>query len=278
MSISDIINIIYSASDIILPSIGTIIIDVILAILFALLFLVFVFVLLWKIEFFKRNRKYYNMAIKLYIPYIVITTFYISILLGLITGVAEVLEDKNEKLVEYTYRNTVSPIIDSSEHWDTFFTRLNEAATEIDEKNEKFSLTLLFDSIDPFSFQDSTSLKVNSSFSEEMSAKINSKIYYALVMGAILSKNGNTSVSYTGNIKVEKFQSILAELKTITKEDVEDEIKLELSVALDELISTQYSSMFWGTILLYLGLLLPLFVEFFLYKNWLKERFENKGK
>lgn len=274
MSISEIISLIYSAGDLILPSIGTIIIDVILAILITLVFLTFFFIVLWKIEFFKRNRKYYNIVIKLYIPYIIVATFYISILLGIITGVAEILEDKNETLVEYAYESTISPIIDNSEQWDTFIHRLNETATEIDDSNDKFSIALIFKSVGAFGFDDSISQKANTSLSEDIYSKINSKIYSALVMGVILSKKENASVSYTGIIKVKEFHSILDELKTITKKDVEDGIKSELSTAINDLITKQYWNLFWSTLLLYLGLLSPLFVEYFVYRKWLKKRFE----
>jgi hypothetical protein len=278
--ISDSFDFVYYLWELLLPSIGSIIFSIVTAALFGLFFIVIVVLILWKIGFFKRSKTYYNVFVKLYIPYMILVTVYISGMIGAMMEVHDILERKNDQMVSVVYENTVEPMFDTNKEKRIFIENLRAAASDLDNNKDHISVNLITSAL----LKKGTTARYESkgekhaAESHGVFSDLDREIHKSIILAIILTKKDNVKITSSGTVTIEEYHSIIDGLKDMDYDKFKKELKIQMGSVLGDFMDERYSSFRFSLILFYLLLMLPIILEFLIYKQVLNKRWEKALK
>jgi hypothetical protein len=260
--------------DFLLPETATVVWSLVLYGVLGFVLAVVLLVLGQRFKVFTRSRKYYNWAVKLYIPLIIIGTLYFALQLGLFRGIWKVMDNEAEVMTEGVYTQTVDRLFVTPAEKDAFLAFCKLQLVTYEQSSEVFIDTLkaqIMDNNTGVGLLDEAKNKVSvwliDTFKDE--------IFSAIVFGA-LSKAAEKS-----GIPVEASWSESAKMmEVLLRTDVahlEVEIKRKITETLQKLFHSQYSSVRKSTwIMWFLIVLFVPLVEWAIYVFWLRKWLEKR--
>ncbi|HEX2899404.1 MAG TPA: hypothetical protein VHS96_06765, partial [Bacteroidia bacterium] len=252
------------------PESLTVILSVLLYGFLGILLTIILLVLASRYKVFRRIPKYYNWAVKLYIPLVVLGTMYFSLQIGLIRGFYKVLDHESAAMTEGIYHQTIDRMFASQSEKEAYFKDLKALLVEYSHSSEalaeQLKARILSSNVD-IGLVD----KAKNGVATWLIDTFKDEIFSAVVFGALSvagEKMGvNESLSWSES---QKIMDILLESDAA---DLEVVIREKLTEMLGKLFYKQYASMRSSSILLWFLIvpLLPL-LEFFIYKRWLERK------
>ena len=128
--------------DYIFPSIGTLIWNIVLFFIISIIVSIMYTIILSKKKVLKRVPRYYNWAVKLYVPLLFAGIIYIFFQIAMVRGFYKILDNNRPVIVERIYNESVSHIFESNAHKNEFINEVQEIAKETQDDAKEFSLKL----------------------------------------------------------------------------------------------------------------------------------------
>lgn len=256
--------------DIILPETLTVVWSVVLYGFIGILVMILLLVLGSRYKIFTRVHKYYNWAMKLYIPLIIIGTLYFSMQIGLFRGIYKVLEHESLPITDGIYSQTVERMFASQAEKDAYLDDLKVLMAEYNYSAEALADELKAEIL---SSQVDSGLvdKAKNGLATWLIDNYKDEIFSAVVFG-ILSAGGE-KVGVSEQLSWSESKEVLSILMQTDASRIETVIKEKLAEMLSHLLYRQYASLRNSSLLLWflIVVLLPV-VEFLIYKKWLEAR------
>ncbi len=260
--------------DIILPHIGTLIFNIIIFILLGFIIAIFYSIILHKKKILKRKPKYYNWAVKLYIPMLVVGFIFIFGHIGFITGIYKILDKENKAIVSGIYNNVLKQSFESEKSKNEFIHKLQQSAIEV--KDGSYALVASLKIITTeyntgYSVIDNNKNKVVTFLIDKYGDDIYKTSVYAMLNVAGASAHVNIKESLSFN----EFSAGMDFLLKVGFKDIKQGIIDKLMIWYDSVLYNQYKSLVLSQLILLLIIIsLPL-IEFFIYKRWVAPKYSN---
>ncbi|TXN34743.1 hypothetical protein FVB32_09065 [Flagellimonas hymeniacidonis] len=256
--------------DTILPHMGTLVLNTILFVIVGFLLSIIFVILLSKKRVFKRIPKYYNWAVKLYIPILIGVCLYVFGQIGFLRGVYVVLNKEKSRIVTSIYEQTLGLAFESEQSKSEFLKWMQIAAKDATKGSNWFAESMKNKLLDPDSGISPID-KSNNKTTTYLVEKYQKDIYKICVYG-LLSHHKTGDYAIMESISYEEFSTAIDFLLDIGHNDIELAIKDRLTIWFVSLLDYQYQSMIKSLLILLLGIMgLPL-VEFFIYKKWIEAK------
>ena len=128
--------------DYILPSTGTLIWNIVLFFVISIIVSIAYSILLHKKKVFKRIPRYYNWAVKLYIPLLFVGIIYVFFQISILRGFYKILDNNRTVIVKSIYNESVSHIFESNVEKNEFINEVQNIAKDTQDGAKAFSLQL----------------------------------------------------------------------------------------------------------------------------------------
>ncbi len=267
---SEIWNII---KDVVIPHSGTLILNIILFLGIGFITSIIYILVLSKRRVLKREAKYYNWAVKLYIPILIIGFLYIFGQIGAIRGIYCIIQ-KEEKLIVSGISTSISKqFFESEESKNEFIKEIQQTAIEVKEGNDAFvgaikSMASVNNT--GYSLIDKSKNKI----SEYLIEKYGGDLYKITMYGIINAATPHADMSETLSYK--EFNIAMDLLIHVGHKDIERSIADKLTVWFDHWLSSQYRSLVYSLLItLIIIMIIPLF-EYGVYRFYIKPRYLEK--
>lgn len=260
--------------DVVLPHSGTLIFNVILFLFIGLLLSTSYSVILSKKKVLKRAPKYYNWAVKLYIPIIIAVFLYFFGQIGFIRGIYKILDNEKESIVTSVYEKTLSYAFESEESKNNFLEYIQESAKKA--KDGSVDLVAVIQK-ETQNYNSGISIidEGKDKISNYLIDKYGNDIYTIGLYGMMnLASVGASAANIKTGIDQEipsysEFSTAVDFLLDVGYRDIELAIKDHLIKWFTTLLDSQYASMIKiHLIILLFVIILPL-IEFYIYKKWI---------
>ncbi len=255
--------------DIVLPHTGTLIFNTIIFIFLGLIMAIIFVIILHKKKIFKRKPKYYNWAVKLYIPMLIVGFLFVFGHIGFITGVYKVLNKENEIIVSGIYNNVLKLAFESEKSKNEFVIKLQQRAIEVKDDSNALVGSLKLATAEyntGYSVIDESKNKV----ANYLIAKYGDDIYKISVYGMLSVAGSSAHVNINESLSYEEFNTGMDLLLEVGYKDIEQGINDKLILWFDSFLYNQYKSLILFQLFLLLIIIgLPL-LEFFIYKKWIE--------
>jgi hypothetical protein len=255
-------------SGIILPDSGTLVWNLVLYGVLSFAVAILLLVLGQRFKAFHREQKYYNWAVKLYIPLILLGTLYFGLQVGLFRGIYKVADAEAPRMSGGIYALTVNMAFEGEAEKKVFLDEMKGLLVTYRGESKAFAQELkrrLMEHEIGVGVVDQAIQGVSGWLIDQFQDELFSAIL-ASVMAKAAEKAGiPVELSWSESAKVVEV------LLATNVSHLETEIQHKLTETLQHLFHKQYSSMRNSTLLLWLGLivLLPL-VEWLVYLKWIR--------
>ena len=231
-------------------------------------------VVLKKKKVLKRKPKYYNWAVKLYIPITIVGFLFVFGHIGFITGVYKILKNENEAIISDVFDNALKLYFESEESKNKLITELQQLAKETKDGSK-----VLIEFIKVETKEYNTGYSVIDRSKNKLASFILDKYgddAYKICLYAMLNKAaGKAHINIDESLPYKNFSTGMDFLLEVGYKDIEKEIKNKLKVWLDSLLYSQYKSLIlFQLILLFVIMSLPL-IDFFINKKWIEPKYSN---
>jgi hypothetical protein len=254
--------------DYILPESGTLILSLLLCGIVGLVVAIAILVVGQRYQAFSRTEKYYNWAVKLYIPLILLGTIYFSLQLGLFRGIYKVMDNQTPALTEGIYGLTVGQIASTQAEKEAYVEAMKVYLVTYDgvtqSMAERFKQDIMTRNTG-YGLVDQAKDKVAAWLIDQFKDQIFSAILAALISEA--TEKAGARADFTWR---ESSQLMDALLHTDAAH-LERAIQNKITEMLQHLFQGQYSSMRTSTFIawFFIVLFVPL-LEWFVYLRWLR--------
>ncbi len=255
--------------DTIVPHSATLIMNTILFLIIGFFLSIIYTIILTKKKVLKRKPKYYNWAVKLYVPILLCTFLYIFGQIGFIRGVYKVLYKEKEPIVASVYANTLSLIFESEKSKNTFVKEIQASAKDAKDGSDHLVELLKATSMNynsGISLIDNGKNKISGYLIEKYGNDIYKTGVYAMLnlAGARVHANINESLPYN------EFSAAMDFLLNVGYKEIEVAVQDKLMTWLTSFLDSQYHSMVKSLFLiLFIVMSIPV-IEFFIYKKWIE--------
>jgi len=258
-------------SDTVLPNSGTLILNIVLFLFLGFVVALLYCILLGKKGIFKRTPKYYNWAVKLYIPLLFIGILYIFGQWGFIRGIYKILDHEKTTIVEGVYNVSMLGIFRSEDEKNKFVLSAQLLAKEVKSGADNYAV--VFE--DYLKNQNTDNSFINNTKNKLAEYIVNnySKDLYKLTMYAFVHAAGKGHIDLSETLPYEEFSSIMDALLEVGYQDIEKVVIEKLSEWFSLGITSQYNGIVKSLlILLFIVLFIPL-LEYFIYKKWIAPKY-----
>ncbi|WP_324027670.1 hypothetical protein QSV08_06905 [Maribacter sp. BPC-D8] len=261
--------------DIVLPHSWTLISTTIIFLIVGLIISVVYIVILNKKKVLKRKPKYYNWAVKLYIPTLIFGFLFVFGYAGFITGTYKVINKENETIVSSIYNNVLQLSFESEKSKNDFIVELQESAIEV-----KSGSNALVESLKKTTTEYNSGYSVIDDNKNKLATFLidthGDAIYKIAVYGMLNAAGAKAHVDINESLSYDEFSAGMDLLLDIGYKDIELAVKDKLMIWFDSLLYSQYKSLILSQLILLLIIIsLPL-IEFFIYKKWIEPKYDNQ--
>ncbi len=259
--------------DYVLPNTGTIVISIILCGFLGLVIAITYIVILSRKKVFKRLPKYYNWAVKLYIPLLFVGIVFVSIQFGFVRGVYKILDNNRVHIVNDIYDVTLAQFFKSEQDKEKFIEELKLMASETQEGAKTLSkfFELWMHKLDTGnSLVNATKDKLTNYVVNNYGDDIYTLSVYALLQAAGSHANLHETLTY------DEFKSVMDVLLTLDHQEIEQSLKAKLDQWCASFLKAQYHSIAIPIILLLVIIMAIPLVEYFVYKTWIEKKYLSK--
>ncbi|WP_299249098.1 hypothetical protein [uncultured Aquimarina sp.] len=257
--------------DIILPNSGTMIFNIIIFLFLGFIIAIIYCIVLWRKGIFKRAPKYYNWAVKLYIPLLIIGILYVFGQWGFIRGIYKILDNEKTMIVKGIYNVSVQQIFESEDAKNKFVLSAQMLAIKAKSDSQDYAV---------FFKKHLKNYDTGSSFLNKTKNKLAKFIVnnysddlYKLTMYALIISAGKGHIDFSEALPYEEFNAAMDLLLEVGYQDIEKVVLEKLSQWFSMGITAQYHGMVKSLlILLFLILIVPL-LEYFIYKKWIAPKY-----
>lgn len=261
-------------SEIILPESLTVIWSLVLYGALGILMTILLLVLGHRQRFFRRIPKYYNWAVKLYIPLVTIGTLYFALQWGLGRGIYKVLDHQTPTLTDGLYHAVVDPQFKSPAEKEEFLKEVKVLLVTYQHSSREFA-----EQLKAMILGNNTDVGIIDDAKNKLSTwlidQYKDEIFSAVVFGAL--GMAGEKVGVNGEISWSEAGKALDILLQSDASHIETAIQQRLGETGQHLLGSQYKSFWHSTVLMWiLIVLLGPILEFLIYKKWLEPRFKAK--
>ncbi len=262
--------------DIIIPHTATLVFNIILFVFIGLVLSIIYCVILSKKGIFKRKPKYYNWAVKLYIPTLIGVFLYIFTNIGFLRGFYKIIDKERDPIVTSVYDHTLSFAFKTEEAKNNFVKKVQVSANEVKDGSNHLMVELKKASLDynsGISLIDDSKNKAAHYLIEKYGDDIYKISLYGMlnIAGAKAHTNINESLPYN------EFSAGMDLLLEIGHKDIEQSIKDKLVEWFSSLLYYQYKSMIKPLIIILLIIISIPIIEFIIYKKWIEPAWRGRN-
>ena len=263
--------------DIVLPHSGTLILNCILFLFLGLIIAIAYCIFLYRKGIFKRAPKYYNWAVKLYIPLLIIGILYVFGQWGLIRGIYKIVDAERPIIVTSTYSSTLEYFFKSEHEKNQFLTSLQLFAV-ISKSSSEDLIALLKDHYKKRetkgeSLVSSVENKLTQFLINNYGEEIYSFLLYHLIT-TVAEKGGRINIS--DSISYNEFKVAIDFLLEVGYEDLEKIILEKLDDWVHNMLSSQYHNMVKSLLILLIIMMIIPLIEFFIYQKWIIPKYNKQ--
>jgi len=252
--------------DFLLPNASTYILYISLFVIAGIVLSILYIRFLWKKKIFERTPKYYNWAVKLYIPFLFIIFMYFSIQVGLLFGTKKVLHRETERIVEEVYEFTVSKFFETPKDRELFVETLKELSKTLQNKSDSIEIKIA-DWVNQN--HDSTNDKSKNKLTNMLVKKYKVKLYTLALYGLFKASNNQTGLK---DMSYKEVDELIKELHSIKTEQIENFIKQEFNGFVCKKIDSQIHNLVLGSFLVFISFILLPILDWKIYRWWMNKK------
>ncbi|HEY0978595.1 MAG TPA: hypothetical protein VGE21_14075 [Flavobacteriales bacterium] len=237
-----------------------------------LLVTIVVIIVYGKLGVFRRQPwRAYHWAVKLWIPYLLVIGMLFAFKLGALRAIRSALTSANKATVDALYDHAISPYIGDAQARQVLLARLQGAVNTTQELGNAITAALQ-ERITPKDPDAGVTQKIGALLAGKVIEHYEADITAAVVYGIYLKSDDYLALHRSGRpMDYHRFKQGVDELQKIDLVAMEASIRENLSTLTGSLIERQYRSMFKGTLILGLLLLLLPLAEWGIYR-WVMYR------
>ncbi|WP_158976264.1 hypothetical protein [Cellulophaga sp. L1A9] len=264
--------------DTVIPHSGTLIFNTLLFLFLGFAISLTYVILIAKKKLLKRKPKYYNWAVKLYIPIVILSFLYIFGQIGLIRGIYKCLEKEKTNIVSGIYTNTLGFAFETEEAKNNFIGKIQATAIDTKDRSDEFIFQLRKEAKNHnsgYSLIDSGKNKIAGYLITKYGTDIYKAGVYAMLNLAV-AKAAHTNLD--DMIAYDDFSAGMDFLISVGHKDIEVAVLEKLDTWFTSLLSNQYWAMVKSLCILAVLVLLFPIAEFFIYKKWIAPKLLEKER
>lgn len=261
-ALNDVWNII---SDIVLPHIGRIIVNIIGFAFMGLIVSVVLLIVMFRKKAMTRSQTAYQIIIRIiYIPLIVFACLYNFGNLGFIRGVYQVVSAENPTMVDGIYNISVNQFFASNKQKDAFVQSLKMTLQETESSGLSF--------VDSFE-QKLSGKQEGKGFTRAIVSLYHQEIYKAIINGVFYAVDAqfNTETDH------ESLDKAIEVLYSTDRVRIEKAVKTTLGNKLQQMTDSHYHAALVSNLLVWIMLMSIPFIELIIYKQIMKRQQEIQG-
>lgn len=253
----------------ILPNIGLFLFWTVLFVLLGLILSIVLNIVLYRKNFFDRDKKYYNWIVKLWIPYLVIVFLYFFSMIGLLYGGHSIMEKENKNIAAHIYSNTIGTAFSSEKEKKDFLHSLQNISNSSEGVSRSMAQALAvyikqnnsgFASVD----------KLKNSSTSYLLKKYESDVYSACVYGFMKVADDKADMKNVKNIDYAQFKSLLKKLDQAEPQKIELSLQSEMGHKLQSVLDFVFKEILKHELLFFVFFLSLPFIEYLIYSRLVK--------
>ncbi|WP_143754087.1 hypothetical protein [Chryseobacterium sp. 52] len=227
--------------------------------------------ILKRYKIISRQQKYYNWAVKLYIPAIFIINLIFSLKLGLFWGTYEALKKDSYSISQQTYNAATYYAFKDEKSRKHFVGKLQSVVSDLSNSNQNTKIQIVdiakaYDT--KYQAVDRPKNWLASLFAEKYGDRIHTMVLYGM-LNAVPHVNISESISYS------EFDQLTHQLIMLDSKDVESSIVKKIQNLFLMVLKSQFKTIVKGILIIWLLLMLIPLVEFCIYQYVMKRKQNN---
>lgn len=255
-------------SDFVWPNLSTFILYISMFMLIGIALSIIYIIFLWKKKVFVRKPKYYNWAVKLYIPFLFIVFIYFSFQVSILFSAQKIIHRETEKIVDELYESTVSHYFESPKDLELFIGNLKLLSKTLQDKSESID-----SKIENWITRNHAKTDIKNGIKNRLALYLYKKykveLYTLAFYGLIKTTNGQIGF---GEMSVEDIDVFIKLLNTIDSEQIEDSIKKEFNGFVFKIVDSQIHNLILGSLLIFILLIIFPVFEWWIYRWWMRRK------
>lgn len=225
-----------------------------------------------KYKVISREQKYYNWAVKLYLPTLFIINIIFSVKIGLFWGSYEALKKDSYNLSSQVYHAGSSYIFKNDQSKKEFVGQLQSIVTELSRNNQNIKVQVQ-DIVKAYDTKyqtiDQPKNWLVSLFAEKYGNRIHTLVVYG-ILDAVPSVNISESLSY------KEFDKITDQLVILDPNDIENSLIQKIQNLFLMVLKSQFKPIIKGILMIWGLLMLIPWMELSIYKFVMKRKRSKK--
>jgi len=261
--------------DIVMPHTWILTSQTLIFLFFGFILSIFYIIILNKKKVLTRNPKYYNWAVKVYIPTLIVGFLFVFGYTGFITGVYKVMNKEKETIVSSVYNHVLKLSFESENSKNEFIVNLQISAIVV-KGGSKVLLASLKKTTSEYNSGYSIIDDNKNKLANYLIDKYADDIYKIVIYGMLDAAGAKANINIDEELTYDDFSTGMDLLLDLDYKDIEQGIKDKLLIWFDDLLYKQYKSLLYTQLILLLIIMsLPL-IEFFIYKKWIEPKYPNQ--
>lgn len=224
--------------------------------------------ILKKYKVLSREHKYYNWAVKLYIPAIFVINIIFSLKAGLFWGAYEALKKDSYSISQQTYNAGTYYAFKDEQSKKQFVGKLQLVVSDLSKSNQNTKIRIVdivkaYDT--KYQVVDSPKNWLASLFAEKYGERIHTLVLYGM-LNAVPHVNISESISYS------QFDQLTSKLIMLDSKDVESSIVIKIQNLFLMVLKSQFKTIIKGILIIWILLMLIPLVEFCIYRFVMKRK------
>ncbi|MGH1518550.1 hypothetical protein [Chryseobacterium sp. JK1] len=221
-----------------------------------------------KYKVISREQKYYNWAVKLYLPTLLIINIIFSLKIGLFWGCYEALKNDSYNLSSQVYHTSSSLIFENEHSKKEFIGDLRSIVTELSHNNQNIKVQVkdIVKAYDTkYQVIDRPKNWLVSLFIEKYGDKIHTLIVYGM-LNSVPHINISESISY------KEFDKITNQLAMLDSQDIESSLVQKIQNLFLIVLKSQFKTIVKGMLMIWGLLMFIPWIEVSIYKFVMKRK------
>ena len=261
--------------DIVMPHTWILTSQTLIFLFFGFILSIFYIIILNKKKVLTRNPKYYNWAVKVYIPTLIVGFLFVFGYTGFITGVYKVMNKEKETIVSSVYNHVLKLSFESENSKNEFIVNLQISAIVV-KGGSKVLLASLKKTTSEYNSGYSIIDDNKNKLANYLIDKYADDIYKIVIYGMLDAAGAKANINIEEELTYDDFSTGMDLLLDLDYKDIEQGIKDKLLIWFDDLLYKQYKSLLYTQLILLLIIMsLPL-IEFLIYKKWIEPKYPNQ--